>query len=173
MKSSVIALNAIAVLWGAHHSSISHRTVSPAAQQTVARALIGVWRPVEVVWVGTPARRATYETPMTLGPLGPGLRIFTQHHYSYLGLSTADARPDLPDSNVTTKDFLATWQPFGANAGTYEIHGDTIVTSPTIAKNPRTMAAGFHGRFIFRVTGDSLWLTNPREARTDRYVRVE
>jgi hypothetical protein len=50
------------------------------------------------------------------------------------------------------------WQNFGAQAGRYELVGDTLVLHSEIAKTPNAMAAGSFQKFSIRRDGSSVWL---------------
>lgn len=140
--------------------------------QIQSRSLVGVWKPLGIDSVGE-RQHAPWVTIPVVGQTGPGLLVFTARHYSLLGVATTTPRPELPDSNATVADFMATWGPFTGNAGTYEIRKDSLFTEPIVAKSPRTMRPGFRWRFVFRLSGDTLWLKLLQEANTRRYVRVE
>jgi hypothetical protein len=138
--------------------------------QTVTTSLLGVWQPISIDSVGSRPRRGP--TPPTVGPSGPGLLIFANQHYAQVAISTPGPRPALPDSAYTLEDVLASWGPFNGSAGTYRITGDTVFMRPSVARNPRTMT-NFRWRFVFRLVGDTLWLTNVAEQITGRWRRVE
>jgi hypothetical protein len=77
------------------------------------------------------------------------------------------------------EELQARWGPFAAQAGTYELSGDTITARPIVAKGP-----GLQGKAVVRSTiklqGNNLWVTTVEGARgkvenpaTIKYVRVE
>jgi hypothetical protein len=70
---------------------------------------------------------------------------------------------------------MATWGPFGANAGTYQVAGGIITMQPSVAKNPQTMTPGRNVTLSYRVNGDTLWLwgLNGRLTEVVKHVRVE
>ena len=142
-------------------------------RSAVANPLLGAWRATEILEL--PRRSDVYEGGSgKVGTSGVGLRLFTARYYSVMLLNNAVAeRPSLPDSSPTVDQLLAVWGPVGANSGKYEIRGDTLITEPLVAKNPRAMATDFRGRFIFRVSGDSLWLTGLRVGGTIKHIRLE
>ncbi len=139
-------------------------------------ALIGVWRLVEYI---DPTPRDTLNVnpqhpAPRVGPTGIGMLFFTAKHYAHLSISTTEPRSALPEANPTAAQLLATWGPFGAQAGTYEIQGQGIVFRPTVAKNPHAMAPQRIIRGPFRVVGDTLWLQWDRSSTlTNRYLRIE
>jgi hypothetical protein len=125
--------------------------------------LEGVWQVMEVG--GQPAA---------------GLYIFTPRHYSIM-FATND-RPQIDDTNKATADELrAMWGPMAANAGTYEISGNLITIKPVVAKIPVVMKPGANEVYAFRIEGNTLSLTQQRNARgvtvqnaaTVRLMRVE
>jgi hypothetical protein len=143
-----------------------------AAEQIVAEntKLVGVWKPVEIVV----APNATAHAGDKGGPAGPGLWLFTKHHYAVLDVHTTGPRPPLPQQ-PTAEDLMATWGPFGANAGTYQVAGGIITMQPSVAKNPQTMTPGRNVTLSYRVNGDTLWLwgLNGRLTEVVKHVRVE
>jgi hypothetical protein len=141
------------------------------SSQGRATPLLGVWQRVAIESVGS-QQRGELSTNPVVGTGGPALAIFTAKHWSQVAVSSA-TRPSMPDSNRTAADILAVWGPFSGAAGQYETRGDTLVESVYVAKQPGTMRPGFRWRMLFRIAGDTLWLTNTQEQTTMRYVRVE
>jgi hypothetical protein len=145
-------------------------TLSPAlAAAQAAEDLQGAWRVAEMLLPGG-GRIASPQ---------PGLLLFAGRHYSYTLVNGEEPRPDLPEGVVPAAVLLAVWQPFSANAGTFEISGDTMTRRPIVAKDPNAMAPGAFNEYTFRIQGDTLWTTPTRTesgpARnppTTRYVRV-
>lgn len=133
--------------------------------------LEGAWRIVEVVTTGPGA--ATNSSPQ------PGLLLFTGRYYSYTLITGDRPRPDLPRGLPTAEDLLRAWNPFSANAGTFEVSGSTMTRRPLVSKSPDAMAPGAFNEYTYRVSADTLWVTTARNetgpARnpvTVRYVRV-
>ena len=92
-------------------------SVTPFAQEPKA-ALQGVWRTVEVVVPGAPAR--TFKPDATLA-------IFHGRHYSRVEVHAEQPRPLLADQASASADQLrAVWGPFVAEAGTFEVSGNNI-----------------------------------------------
>ena len=91
-----------------------------------AQSLKGVWRVVEV----TGADGKANPKPEA------GLYIFTDRHYSVMRVT--EPRPVLPEK-PTDKDLAATFGPFTANSGTYQVKGTQLMTQPSVAKNPAVM----------------------------------
>jgi hypothetical protein len=116
--------------------------------------VIGVWRLAEVTETGANARTIT--TPQ------PGLIIFTPRYYS-IEMVTSDApRPELPRQGATDKQRAEAFGPFTANAGTYDIKGNELITTIITAKNPNAMKTGSQ-TFAFKMDGkNTLLLTQTR-----------
>jgi hypothetical protein len=113
--------------------------------------LEGVWQGVEAKWTGP--------TPGTNSNPQPGFYIFTKNHYSTVAVIGDKPRPQAQDVEKATADELrAMWGPFVANAGTYEISGDTLTTRPLVAKNPKVMSPGSSATASFKLEGDTLTL---------------
>jgi hypothetical protein len=118
----------------------------------------GVWRTVEVTSTGPGAMRAS-------GP--PSLGIFTAKHYSRVEIHGEEPRPSLPDvARATAEQLRATWGPFFAEAGTYELSGGDVLTMrPLVAKNPAAMSSGWFVVYTYRLESDTLRLTEQRNQR--------
>jgi hypothetical protein len=146
------------------HVASNVRTVPP-------QTLVGVWQLVSVI-----QRDASGGTNSF--PSQPGLRIFTPTYYSFVEVTSEQPRP-VPSSQATATELLAAFGPFAAQAGTYEIRGDTITLYPLVAKNPDRMSAGYWRKEIISLRGDTLSLTigpnasGPTTGSTYRFVRVE
>jgi hypothetical protein len=128
----------------------------------------GAWRVVEVSGPG----------PRTLSSPQPGLLLFSGRHYSYTFVTSEGPRPPLPPGPTTAEALATTWNPFTANAGTFEISGETMTRRPLVAKDPGSMAPGVFNEYLFRVVADTMWVTptrteggEVRAASTVRYVR--
>ena len=94
-------------------------SVTPFAQEPVA-AVQGVWRTLEVVVPGAPAR--TFRPDATLA-------IFHGRHYSRVEVHAEQPRPLLADPAGASADQLrAVWGPFVAEAGTFEVSGSNMIT---------------------------------------------
>ena len=95
---------------------------------------------------------------------GAALYIFTPTHYSMMRAPTN--RPDIADTNKATADELrASWGPFVANTGRYEVSGDLITIYPVVAKFPVVMQQGANEVYRFKIDGKTLSLTQVRNAR--------
>ena len=117
----------------------------------------GVWRVVEYTTTGPNARVKAQPQP--------GLLIFTGKHYSFMRVTSDEPRPPLTDVTKMTKEqIIAVYQPFAANAGTYEVSGSTLTTWPAVAKDPDVMRAGFSIVFSFKLDGNHLFLNALRNS---------
>lgn len=132
----------------------------------------GVWRTAEVRLTGPNA---------TTIPQPPSLAIITTKYYTRVEIHGPPHRPGLADPAKATADELrATWGPFFAEAGTYEISGVRLTMHPSIAKNPAAADSGWFATYEYRLAGDTLWLTEQRNQRgaitspmTIKLTRVE
>ena len=94
---------------------------------------------------------------------GTGLIVFSGQHYSMTLLNDTD-RPDMAagGEETATADLLrAVFGPVIANAGTFELSGDTLTLRATVAKNTFAMNSGFL-EFSCTLDGDTLELGPPR-----------
>lgn len=139
--------------------------------QQAAEGLEGAWRITEVVTTGPLGR--------TVGSPQPGLLLFTGAHYSYMRVTSDQPRPMPPRGLATVEDMLDVWSPFTANAGTFEVSGNSMTRRPAVAKSPDAMAPGAFNEYTFRLSADTLWVTTvgteggpARNPTTVRYVRV-
>ena len=136
----------------------------------------GVWRIAEVTTTGPNA--ATNKAPR------PGVYIFTARHYSMVRDTTTGTttRPAIKDvANVTAAEALATFNPFMAQTGTYEVKGDTLSVIPIVAKVPPATGKYVATTYSFKIQGDTLILTQGTNAAgakvpnpsTFRLTRIE
>jgi hypothetical protein len=140
---------------------------SAAAQST--SSLEGAWR-VDAL-IGPGAR--VLEDPQ------PGLLLFTGRYYSYTFVTSEGPRAPLPTGPATPEVLIEAWNPFTANAGTFETRGDVMTRRPLVAKSPAAMAPGAFNEYTFRMAADTMWVTptrtesgEVRAATTVRYLRV-
>jgi len=116
--------------------------------------LQGVWKVTEVTTTGPNAsKRAAPQ---------PGFYIFTGKHYSIVTVNSDQPRPDLPqDTNTASVAQLqASWGPFTAQSGTYEVKGSEVTFHALAAKNPSAMKAGNFSTASFKIEGNTLTLVN-------------
>ena len=147
-----------------------NRTSAPSARPA-ASALVGVWQPQEVTQLPTRGNLLDGGMPV-LGAAGPGLWIITPRYYSLIELNNGAMPRPAESDTITAAHLLAMWGPVAANAGPYDVRGDTFFTRPIVSKNPRAMRMP-PGRRLFRLTGDSLWLTFLPAGTTIKYVRLD
>ena len=131
-----------------------------------AEALIGAWVPLGKEGDTVVRDGPVWHPPASVDGPGAGLELFTRRHYSHQLINTKRSRTDL-SSDPTASELIATWGVFGSHGGTYEVHMDTLVIHPFVAKNPRTMTVGSTTKYPFRIKGDTLWIG------TMKYVRAE
>lgn len=127
-----------------------------------APSLQGVWRVSEIVVTGANASANT--SPQ------PGLYIFTKQHYSIVTVNGTAARKDVSPAKdpakLTDAEKIARyemWGPFTANAGTYEVKGNTLTTKPLAAKNVGAMVGTGQPR-EFKIDGKTLTLVQKSPA---------
>lgn len=116
--------------------------------------LQGVWKVAEVTTTGPNASKQAAPQP--------GFYIFTGKHYSIVTVNADQPRPDLPrDTNAATLAQLqASWGPFTAPSGTYEVKGSEVTFHALAAKNPSAMRAGNFSTSSFKIEGNTLTLVN-------------
>jgi len=138
-----------------------------ATQSAPGQSLVGTWKPVEVVVDSGPDRgRHTSDVQ-------PGLLIFTKRHYSITFVQGFKARP-IPGDSATNEQLAMSFVPFTANAGTYQRKDSTMILTPLVAKNPRTMSGG-PITSIVHIKRDTLWARPIGRglAATTKWVRIE
>jgi hypothetical protein len=146
------------------------------ARAQAGPSLQGVWRVTEVVVTGANAKTET--SPQ------PGLYLFTKKHYSLTTVNSTAPRKNFgaaQDPNkLTEAEKIAryeAWNEFSANAGTYEVSGNTITAHPVVAKNPAVMGPAVTREF--RIEGNTLTLIRksaagqPASVTTTKLTRVE
>jgi hypothetical protein len=134
-----------------------------------ASPIEGAWRTVAIATTGP--NGTTNSSPQ------PGVRLYVDGHYSVLQLTRP--RGQLPASNATDEELVAVWGALTANAGTYEVAGDTVRSLAMVAMNPAVMARTGPTVRTYRLQGDTLWLTQVANAdgpianpTTETYVRA-
>jgi hypothetical protein len=145
-----------------------------ARAQSKAPVLAGAWRLTELKRTGPKAE--TLKNP-------PGLLIFTGKHWSRMYVDSDQPRSEIRGDleKAPAAEILASWGPFVAASGTYEVSGNTLTCRTLIAKNPNVMAPGnVAAVYTFRIEGNMLTMTDAPNAartvaspRTFTYVRVE
>jgi len=150
---TLLALSAVAV------------TVSGQSSAT-GNPLVGAWRVTEIADANGPA----ITNPQ------PGLYIFTGKHYSLVRDTSLNPRVAIRDSsNVTAPEALATFGPFIAQSGTYDLSGTRVNVTPVVAKFPASGEKHRTSTWDFELQGDTLSMTYliGRNATTVRLTRVE
>lgn len=172
----VAPLLCLAVAAATACSHAGQRVVSASEAKVFAplsHEIQGVWRPVEVT--SDADARPGINHPLTT-EIGPGLEFFTPRYYSHIALSTNAARPPVRDDSPLDV-VMAAWGPFSANAGTYEIRGDTLFRYGTVAKTPGAMRPGNVTIVRLVIHGDTMWHTSIGgrlgSGQTIRYLRLE
>ncbi len=144
-----------------------------ASAQLKPTLLTGTWRVTGAKTAGPNAR--TVSSPQ------PGLLIFTGNHFSRMLITSDEPRPALKDQTKSAAaELLATWGPFNAASGTYEVSGGNLICRPAVAKNPQVMAAGNELIYSFKLEGNTLTITEVRNSNgpfanpaTITYTRIE
>src|SRR5262249_44615548 len=125
-----------------------------AMSQSSRPSIQGVWRVVEATITGPSARTISFADR-------PNLTIITDKHYRRGEVQADGPRPILSDVAKASADELrAVWGPFVAEAGTYEVTPDDLITMrPIASKNPAVMGPGVFIAYIYKLDGDVLSLT--------------
>lgn len=165
MRDAVLALGIVVLLTPATVAGQSGETA-----QTMEDRLQGAWQVMQLGDDDAPRPGPEWWTP-------PGLLLFAGNHYSYTLVTRP--RPEMPQGLASAEDLLEVWNPVTANAGTFEISGDTLTRRPMVAKSPNAMGAGVFNRYTFRLSADTLWITTvgtetgpARNPTTVRYQRL-
>ena len=145
MRGFLVATATIVVLTSAGTAVLSQGKPTPAS------LIVGVWRGTSTVVTGTGARANPNRHPNVF--------VYTKNHYAFLAqdgeppkpIRQAVAPPKDPN-NLTEAEKLARyelWEPLGAQAGTYEVTGNTVVDRSILEKNvpprSRTYTLEFKG----------------------------
>ena len=89
----------------------------------------------------------------------PSLFLFREKHYSMMRVTGNQPRTLAATDSATDAEKLAAYNSFIANTGTYEVADSTLTIHPVVARSPNYMSGG-SDKYHFRVSGDTLWLTN-------------
>jgi Lipocalin-like domain len=95
--------------------------------------LRGVWKVVGYVVTGK--GEGTY-------PAQPGLYIFTEKYFSTVMVSGREPRPEANPAKASDTEIVASWRPFVAQAGAYELSGSSVTMYPAVAKVSSRMLPG-------------------------------
>ena len=176
------------VLAGVTASALQNQLPNASSPNGQSQASIrGVWRNIERVIPDADA--GTRRDPFAHVPVGtqkdvqPGLLIITAKHYSRTTDTAVQPRPTTDPAlagKPTIDELQARWGPFAANAGTYELAGDTLTLRAFVSKEPRDQTPGGFARLRVKLEGEILSLTPFERSEgsigagvTSRYVRVE
>jgi hypothetical protein len=143
--------------------------------QSAAGQLEGVWQTIEIAIAGTDPRT------ITVPAQAPFFTIFTARHYSRTEVQSEAPRQNIADvAGATADELRAVWGPIVAEAGPYEVSGNTITMHPMASKSPAAMAPGAFIVSTFRIEGDTLWIAQQRNQAgpypnpvTFRLTRIE
>ena len=113
--------------------------------------LEGAWKVVSINVTG-PASAANTTVQ-------PSLYLFGDKHYSMMLVTGNQPRTLSARDSATDAERLAAYDSFIANTGTYEAVDSTLTIHPMVARDPNFMAGGAD-KYTFRVSGDTLWLSN-------------
>jgi hypothetical protein len=134
---------------------------APSSARQAAGTLDGVWKITEVVTTGDGA--GTNSTPQ------PSLIIFARGHYSYISIGSDKPRARVASpkdpAKLTDAEKIARyeqWNPFTANAGTYQVKGSTLTRKALTAKNEAVIGTEFVADF--KLEGNTLWLVTKSAA---------
>jgi hypothetical protein len=89
----------------------------------------------------------------------PSVFLFGDKYYSMMRVTGNQPRTLAAKDSATDAEKLAAYDSFVANTGTYEVADSTLTTHPVVARSPNFMSGG-SDRYHFRVSGDTLWLSN-------------
>jgi hypothetical protein len=132
--------------------------------------------PLEGVWRHLEGRNADG----SLIAISPGYYLFVDGHFALVRVNVTEPRPALPPAGTGTVEQLnAVYGPFAAQAGTYEVSGQTLTQRFLVTKNPAQMTGASFVTVSFRLRGDTLWTTNTANQDgpltnqpTGKYLRV-
>lgn len=89
----------------------------------------------------------------------PSVYLFGDKYYSMMRVTGNQSRTLAAKDSATDAEKLAAYDSFVANSGTYEVADSTLTIHPVVARSPNFMSGG-SDKFQFRVSGDTLWLSN-------------
>lgn len=121
--------------------------------------LVGVWKLAEID--GKPVA-------------GESVYIFTPRYFTRVHTLEKTRSPYKDAAKPTTDEIVAAYNTITANAGTYEISGDTFVVNVAIAKNPGNRGVSQQKR-PFKVDGKTLTYTETVQGQlhTVKLTRLE
>jgi lipocalin-like protein len=113
--------------------------------------LEGAWSVVDIRVTGPDSAANT--------TVQPSLFLFGDKHYSMMRVTGNQPRTLAAKDSATDAEKLAAYNSFVANTGTYEVADSTLTIHPVVARSPNYMSGG-SDKYHFRVSGDTLWLSN-------------
>ncbi len=123
----------------------------PERAESSESPLEGAWRVVSIQVSGPDSAANT--------TVQPSVYLFGDKYYSFMRVTGNQPRTLAAKDSVTDAEKLAAYDSFVANAGTYEVADSTLTVHPVVARSPNFMSGG-SDKFHFRVSGDTLWLSN-------------
>ena len=133
---------------------------TPLSALAAGKGLEGVWKVTDVVVTGA--------NPITNPKPQASVYIFTHGHYSQVADTSREPRTSVTfkdPASPTDAEKLAKyqeWAPFGAQAGTYELKGATLIRHPIVAKNVAALTPP--GESEIKITGDTLVMVSKAPA---------
>ena len=114
-----------------------------------ARALQGAWQFVET------------SNPRTLQIIDnqPGFRLFVDGHFAWVRVNGLRPRPQIDSTAAAAMIYAVYNTNFTAQAGTYEVRGDTLITHTAVHDSPAAMAQGSFNVWLYRIAGEELYVT--------------
>ena len=129
--------------------------LGPLTAHGETQSIIGVWKPVEYMWMEGDTKRVI-ENPQ------PGLFIVAGKFYSTTFILSDETRPLEPDGvsreDYTHEQLKSMSVPFVSNAGTYTIEKNRFVYDPVVALNQNFQESGEH-KTEFEISNDGKSLT--------------
>ena len=113
--------------------------------------LEGAWSVATITVIGPNSAAST--------TVQPSLFLFREKHYSMMRVTGNQPRTLAATDSAKDAEVIAAYNSFVANTGTYEVADSTITIHPIVARSPNYMAGGYD-KYHFRVSGDTLWLSN-------------
>jgi len=89
----------------------------------------------------------------------PSVFLFGDKYYSMMRVTGNGPRVLAAGDSVTDAEKLSAYDSFVANTGTYETADSTLTIHPVVARSPNFMSGG-SDKYHFRISGDTLWLSN-------------
>ncbi|HEV7693886.1 MAG TPA: hypothetical protein VGO52_23835 [Hyphomonadaceae bacterium] len=132
-------------------AALSFFAFAQVANAQMAKDIQGVWKAVEVVVPSGPYT-GTHTTDVQ-----PSLFIFTKSHYSILSVGGFKPRPALKAAPSSFEEYAAVYGPFTANAGTYQVKGTNLTSTPSVAAWPALMSGGATPPLELEWKGADLW----------------